>query len=833
MIDFHEPQWFFLLGLFAFLGWYAKSLELWRPLRILCVVTAVLALTNPTIQTRKSGSEVIVLADRSASAQETVGTQLSEWEEILNRSKADGDMLVWIDFASDAIRRDSSDLATYGGGTDRTRLALAIQLALSTRASSHNTRILALTDGYATDSLNAVELQLLSSGIPLDYRLGYESGANDYRIQSFNTPAQIDAGETFLIEAVVAGSPDREVPYQLFKNGHPIHSGEVVLNNGLGTLRLFDRLTEVGGNRYRIEISAEGDPHPQNNQQEKWVTVSGKQRVLLITAWHDDPLASALAAQQIDVQIVTDYSQLSPGHLSGMAAVLLHNVPANELTESFMQAVQFYVREQGGGFAMIGGRYSFGSGGYHDTPIAEVLPVSAQLREENRKLATTMVIVMDRSGSMGATVAANLSKMDLANEGASQSVGMLGSIDTVSIIAVDSEPDVVIPLTQIGDNTEAIQSRVRRIVPTGGGIFVYNGLQAAYEQLQGSRTGQRHIILFSDANDTEQPDDYVRLIEKMRTENTTLSVIGLGTRADADAALLEDIAARGGGRMFFTENPNSLPALFAQETVAVARSAFIEDPVGLNPAVGWREIASRSIDWQPFVAGYNLTYLQEGATAAAFSIDDYEAPLIAFWQRGSGRSAAVAFPLAGEDAQTQLTWAGYQRFAASLVQWLMRDDLPEGLGLRVQQDKEEKILNLYYDETWEARFANRAPRIRVSGEGGSVREGNWERMRPGHYQARIRPQSGEVLLYGAVQIESLALPFGPFAVEDSLEWQRDANAQRALALLSAKTQGKQVQNLAAVWSHTPTLTPTTLRTWILFLLLLLVLAEAYHKRFII
>ena len=35
----------------------------------------------------------------------------------------------------------------------------------------------------------------------------------------------------------------------------------------------------------------------------------------------------------------------------------------------------------------------------------------------------------------------------------------------------------------------------------------------------------------------------------------TMSVIGLGTPADVDAGLLRDIAARGGGRCFFTTKP--------------------------------------------------------------------------------------------------------------------------------------------------------------------------------------------------------------------------------------------------------------------------------------
>ena len=77
------------------------------------------------------------------------------------------------------------------------------------------------------------------------------------------------------------------------------------------------------------------------------------------------------------------------------------------------------------------------------------------------------------------------------------------------------------------------------------------------------------MILFSDAADSEEPGSYPELISEMVSQNTTVSVIGLGTDADVDAQLLRDIARRGGGRIFSNEDATALPALFAQESVAV------------------------------------------------------------------------------------------------------------------------------------------------------------------------------------------------------------------------------------------------------------------------
>ena len=161
----------------------------------------------------------------------------------------------------------------------------------------------------------------------------------------------------------------------------------------------------------------------------------------------------------------------------------------------------------------------------------------------------------------------------------------------------------------------------------------------------------------------------------MVSQNTTVSVIGLGTDADVDAQLLQDIARRGGGRMFFNEDASALPALFAQETVAVARSTFVDKPVGVEPTSGWLEVSSKVIENLPMLDGYNLSYLRDDATAAAYTRDDYEAPLVAFWNRGGGRVAAVSFPLGGEYSARVRRWPEFGDFTQTLARWLMGDDV--------------------------------------------------------------------------------------------------------------------------------------------------------------
>ena len=87
---------------------------------------------------------------------------------------------------------------------------------------------------------------------------------------------------------------------------------------------------------------------------------------------------------------------------------------------------------------MLDGKYSFGSGGYFRSAVDELLPVSMELRQDHRKLAVAMAIVMDRSGSMSAGVPGTGTKMDLANTGATAAIELLGEQAKESAVAIHS-----------------------------------------------------------------------------------------------------------------------------------------------------------------------------------------------------------------------------------------------------------------------------------------------------------------------------------------------------------------------------------------------------------
>jgi hypothetical protein len=488
------------------------------------------------------------------------------------------------------------------------------------------------------------------------------------------------------------------------------------------------------------------------------------------------------------------------GQLSGAKAVILNNVPAHLFHQEFLNALDFYVRSQGGGLLMAGGRQSFGSGGYFESAVDALLPVSMELRTEQRKLATAMSIVLDRSGSMAASVGPNLEKIDLADEGTARSIELLGPMDAVSVFAVDTEAHEIVPLTGLGSNRAALEDTVRRITSGGGGIYVPTGLRAAWNSLKQAQAGQRHVVLFADANDaTQELADYKTLIPAMVKDGITISAIGLGKETDSGGNFLKEVAALGKGRIFFNENPADLPAVFAQDTVAVARSAFIDKPVKVTPATGWMALAARPLPWLDAVDGYNLSYLKPEATAAAFSTDDSKAPLVAFWQRGAGRVAAVSFPLGGDYSQRARTWDHYADFAQTLARWLSGEQIPPGLGLKTHLDGTELRIDLYYDESWAQRLSAAPPRLMLADQGSlEPRELVWQRLAPGHFSV-VTGLEPERWVRGAIQVENFTIPFGPLVAGSSLEWNFDPARLLELKSVARATGGVERLDLTKIW----------------------------------
>lgn len=539
------------------------------------------------------------------------------------------------------------------------------------------------------------------------------------------------------------------------------------------------------------------DRLPLNNRAKAALRVDGGERVLVIgNGGENGNIARVLRAAGLAV-VTRPEGPLSLADLAACSVLVLDEVPADALGPAGLAAIARWVEQLGGGLVMTGGRRSFGAGGYRKSPVERVLPVTLELRDEHRKMACSIAIAIDVSGSMSAPASGGKIKLDLAAEGAASVVELLGPRDQVAVFAVDSAPSTVVPMTRVTDHGQ-LTSRILGMQPGGGGIYVYQALIASADAVLKTSTGTRHIVLFADANDAEEPGDYIQLLADVGKAGVTVSVIGMGRDTDSDADFLKDVAKRGGGRISFAEAPEDIPRLFAQETMLVARSAWVDGPAPVAPqaALGLDlgtapELAA---PW-PAAFGYNLTYARERASVLALAQGDPIAPAVATWRIGTGRSAVVTLDCDDERSTPFLAWKGYGPLLSGLVRWAAGGDDTEAPGrLTASRAGRSATLRLELDPARRSEWPAQAPQLSVAVDQ-AVEDVSAPAMQPiedGVWEAVVRLDDDRTVLPAidlagrAVAGPALSLPYAPEA-EPRFGRVRGGDVLAGLARLSSGT----------------------------------------------
>ncbi|MGH7171482.1 MAG: VWA domain-containing protein, partial [Gemmataceae bacterium] len=673
-----HPIWLFLAIPLALTLW------LWRmPSRLLLVLRGLtlllllLALCGAVLRLPSQAGTIVVVADRSQSMPPGSATAQKEVLDLLHKAMGPNDRLAVVSFGRTVAVEQSPASGQFSGfihevGDDASNLADGLQTALTLIPRGAPGKVLVLSDGRWTGRDPAIlAARAAARNVAIDYRSLQRSTANDLAIARVEAPPSVAPGESFLLTAWVQAPTPQTVSFELRRGEEILSSGKESLASGLNRLTFRDRAGDPGTLAYTLTVVGSGDdPVPENNRARLLVGVQGPRPILHVTEAKSSGLAKLLQASRLPIKVQAPEACIwSLEELSKYSAVLLENVPAEKIGGAGMDNLAVWVRETGSGLMMTGGRNSYGTGGYFKSPLDPLLPVSMELRNEHRKLALAMVVALDRSGSMTAPVGGGRAKMDLANEGAAQVLELLGPMDEFGVLAVDSAPHVIADLAPV-KNKSAVKSDILSIHSQGGGIFIYVALEAAAEMLLKAKAGTRHILLFADANDSEEPGRYEELLDKCKKAGVTVSVIGLGTPRDKDAELLRDIAKRGNGRILFTDKAEELPRLFAQDTFVVARNTFLEERTPIESTAGLPLLTGRPFDLKQSLDGYNLCYLREGATLATRTLDDYRAPVVAAWRAGSGRVLCYTGEADGKYAGPITQWKDIGEWYTSLARWV-------------------------------------------------------------------------------------------------------------------------------------------------------------------
>jgi Mg-chelatase subunit ChlD len=848
MFVLFQPVWLLLLIPLAAAGfaWPLPNRGL-KILRAVIFALVVLALAQLALKLPDRSGTVIVVADRSESMPQNSDAAEKEIVGLLHKSMGPRDQLGVVAFGRDAVVEQSPQRSEFGGftaqvGADHSSLNDAIESALALIPPDGGGRILVLSDGKWTgkDPV-AAAARAAGRGVAVDYRWLARPQINDTAIQSFLTPQSVLPGQAFVLTAWVQSPAEQEIQYQLRRGDDIISSGSKQVSAGLSRLMFRDRASTAGVNEYTITIQgAKDDPIPENNSARALVGVEGSRPVLVVSsAGEDSGLVKLLRGGAVEVVGKTPAQcKWSLEELSQFSAVLIENVPAGEIGMSGMETLASWVEETGTGLAMTGGQKSYGPGGYFKSPLERVMPVSMELRREHRKLSVAVVVALDRSGSMAMPAGGGRKKIDLADLGTVQVLDLLSPVDEIGVFAVDTVPHQIVPLDTVEHN-QAYRGKILAIDSMGGGIYIYEALVASARMISSAKAQTKHIILFSDAADAEQSAHYEEIVEKLRQADVTVSVVGLGTDHDVDANLLKDIALRGGGECYFSDNPDEIPRIFAQDTFTIARSTFVDQPTPFSVTAGYSILGAQLNSAPPSMGGYNLCYLRPGANLAAVTGDEYKAPVVASWNAGNGRVLCFLGEADGKFSGDFAKWSQAGDFYATLARWIAgkSQPLPEEMLLTQEIRDGVCFVQLHLDPERKAESFSTLPRIRVlhglPGVAPAKQTVALEWKNADLLEAAI-PVAGRETVLNTVEISGqqpvtlppACLPYSPEFAPD-----QPGRGAAALAQIATTTGGRERVEIPKIWGELPVKSRyVELAPWLLVAGTILFLLEVLERR---
>jgi uncharacterized membrane protein len=634
--------------------------------------------------------------------------------------------------ASDVPQLVLEDSALGSVDTTYTDVAAAMKLALASFPEGYGKRIVLISDGNENLG-NATEQSRIAkeNGVQIDavtLAAGYRN-ENEVLVERVEAPPMTEQGARLPIRALIRSYNPRMVTgtlklVQKSEGGEApvaIEAGPgvrergppavVQLRPGLNSFS-FKQTLEAAQKSYTYEaifqpLESQSDrgelvrglagDRVQNNSASTHVVALGRRRVLFVEPRNNpneharliDRLQNAGESKLLITPISSADLPLGKADLgvflSNYDCVVLGNVPAEELSDEQQEVIRANTYDQGCGLVMIGGKESFGAGGYQATPIEKALPVDCDIKS------------IKVAGKGGLVLIMHASEMDQGNALQKQiakiAIQKLAAVDMVGMLYYNFNASWHIPFQTIGGNRGSILRQVDRMQPGDMPEFDSH-LQAAYKELSNPvhQLATKLCIIISDGDPqlTNQ-----KILTDMRAAGIKVSTVGVATHGAPENTKMVQIATATGGRAYLNPNPKAIPAIYIQETRLVSQSFLYESRFTpkLQAATGPADKLTGTL---PSLYGFVRTTLKQSPLVEMGiegpSTLDQRFPILAHWQYGLGK--AVAFT---SDARTDGERLGWDREWAASDMYLKFWEQVIGWALRGVESGKLSIASEYRD----------------------------------------------------------------------------------------------------------------------------------------
>ncbi len=778
-------------------------------LRLIAVALVILALAGLRLPVPGGPVNTIFLLDTSASVSAPTQAAARQWIARAADERGPDDSFAILTFGDGTRiehpfgRREIDEGEVPAGLDERTNIGDALEMAAALFPPDAPKRIVLLTDGNQTagDVMRAAEV-VAAQDIQVDIVPLLAEPGVDAAVVDVAPPNALRAEESFEVRVTVASTTQGEAVLRLFMNETLVSEGPVNLEYGQNTFTIQQPGLEEGFFSFRAQVVAPDDQRPQNNDAYGYSQVGPKGVVLVVENTIGDAtiLTQALQVAGLQAQNVSP-AQLPtrPEDLDGVSSVVLVNVPATQLSEQQMQALQIFVQDFGGGLVALGGAAAFGMGDYGGTPLEHALPVISQPPDHEELPTLALALLIDKSGSMNEGTP--VSKIAMAREAAAQAVEILQAGDVIGVLAFEYSPQWVVRPAPV-NNADDASNVVRRVstIEAGGGTDIYNALQLAYDTLRRTPAQVKHIILVTDGQSTSAPGLWETLMTRMRRDHITLSAVAIG--ADADQNLLQRLVRLGDGRYYYADVPENIPQVVTKESQRASRSLIMSRL--FQPRVVTASPILRAIlpDSLPNLSAFVRTEPKPAAETPLLS--DTSEVILAQWQYGLGRAVAWTSDAGQDWAAEWGEWPQNQQFWAQMVRWTMPSPLNPQLATQVRVDGSDVTIAIdSVDDQGNIRNLL-ATRVEVAGPEQRAFSLALPQTAPGRYEGTLTTDKAGVYALRITQydgdtpvVEQITGAVVPVAAE-FLSFETDYRLLRRLATV---TGGQALTSAAEAFRH--------------------------------
>ncbi len=463
-----------------------------------------------------------------------------------------------------------------------------------------------------------------------------------------------------------------------------------------------------------------------------------------------------------------------PQDLSQYDLTILDDRPAHTLPQSLQNQIANAVTQDGMGLMMAGGSGSFGPGGYQGTAIGKLAPVDFVQKEEKRDPSTTLVVIIDTSGSMGGE------RVQLAKETARLAIRRLLPHDKVGIVEFYGTKQWAAPI-QSAANTIEIQRALNRL-DAGGGTVILPAIEEAFYALQNVQTRYKHVLVLTDGG--VEAGDFESLMRKMADRGMNVSTVLVGGSRHSE--FLVNLANWGKGHFYNASNRFNIPEILIKQPSTSKIPSYRPGNHGITGQGGpswWGKVSPENI---PPLKGYVETRPREGAEVL-IETQKNRHPILASWRHGLGRVTAMTTEPTGEGTHEWRDWNDYGPFLHRVLSRTARDrDYPFQVSANRQGDKVVFRLERITDQNWVPTLAL------VNQKGELIRELNLERRAPQQFVAIEHLERNQDLFLSAGVQSGKNLTYrvaAPSLAHLSPELQVDIDRALDLERLSTETGG--------------------------------------------